>query len=168
MIVQVKRHENGFIENPLAVFPDMPIREVIRLRTKNPFGIEIKTFPVIDSERKLIGMLRNQDYSIHLHLHLLVQERMTPLSSILTLKTGVTLEVANRTLWDNHLLTIPIVDNDGKLISLVSRSDIEKNSNAPLATKDPQGRLRVLFAVETRPEIAYERLKKGFDAGADG
>lgn len=146
----------------------MHIREVVCLRVSNPFGIEIKTFPVLDSERRLVGMLRNQDYSIHLHQNLLVHERMTPLSSILTLKDGVSLEEANRTLWDNHLLTIPIVDDCGRLVSLVSRSDIEKNSNAPLATKDPQGRLRVLFAVETRPEIAYERLKKGFDAGADG
>ena len=47
---------------------------------------------------------------------------------------------------------MPIIDNRGNLLYLVTRTDIEKNEEHPFATKDEHKRLRVFIAVETNPE----------------
>jgi IMP dehydrogenase len=80
----------------------------------------------------------------------------------------ITLKQANKKLWEKHLLFLPIVDKKGNLKYLVTRADLDKNEEYPLATKDEKKRLRVLFAVETRKDPAYERLERCFAAGADG
>ena len=167
-IIKVKRHENGFIEEPLTVKADTTIGEVVKLSKNNKFGIMIKTFPVVDDNNVLIGLLRHQDYSNVYNLELKVQDRMIPGELVITAAEDITLEEAREMLWDNHLLVMPIVNKKKQLLALVSRRDVDKAEMYPMATVDENKRLRVLFAVETRPEYAYERLKKGFKAGADG
>ena len=70
-------------------------------------------------------------------------------------------------LWERHIASLPVVDKEGNLKYLVTRRDIEKSGRFPLATRDEEGRLRVLFAVSTWPE-SQERIQRGFEAGADG
>jgi IMP dehydrogenase len=83
-------------------------------------------------------------------------------------KEGISLKKAHQILWKSHELFLPIVDKEGNLKSLVTRVDIDKNEEYPLATKDKKGKLRVLFAVETWENPGYERLEACFAAGADG
>lgn len=52
-------------------------------------------------------------------------------------------------------------------VSMVKNYDCDI-SDYPLATKDAYDRLSVLFAVETRKEFAFDRLKMCFESGADG
>lgn len=167
-IIKVKRYENGFIEHPVTINPEMTIAEAIKAGTDNDFGIKIKTFPVVNQKGLFLGMLRAQDYSTSMNTNLKVQDRMLFPKDLIVAKHGISLEDANKILWDSHLLVLPIIDENGILKALVSRTDIEKNEKFPYATKDSQGRLRVLFAIETRTQYAYERLKRGFEVGADG
>ena len=168
-IIKVKRHENGFIEDPLTIREDQTIGEIVKLSRENKFGIMIKTFPVVDEHNKLVGLLRHQDYSSVFNLNLKVADRMIPGELVITADESITLEEANEMLWDNHLLVLPIINaKTNELKALVSRRDVDKLEKYPLATLDETRRLRVLFAVETRTDIAYERLKRGFAAGADG
>tara|TARA_Y100000310_G_scaffold327807_1_gene394732 strand:+ start:2717 stop:4216 length:1500 start_codon:yes stop_codon:yes gene_type:complete len=170
-IEQVKRFENGFIENPVVVSPNNTIAEAIEIGEKNKIGNSIiDTFPVTyaaEPHGRLLGLLRKQDYSRTEHTSLKVRDRMIPLEKLIMAKWPVTLEKANKVLWEEHLLFLPITE-EGKLKYLVTRKDLDKNEEYPLATKDEKKRLRVLFAVETRPGLAYERLEAGFAAGADG
>ncbi|MFC2133898.1 IMP dehydrogenase [Bacteroidota bacterium] len=170
-IEKVKRARNGFIENPIAVSPDMTIKEVIQLSNRFDLShLTIDTFPVTEngkSNGKFVGLLRKQDYSKSEKTDLLVKDRMLPLGKVMTGKLPITLKEANQILWDEHILNLPIVDEEGYLKYLVTRSDIDKHERFPLATVDERNRLRVLFAVDTR-ESAYERLERGFAAGADG
>lgn len=167
-IIKVKRHKNGFIEDPLTARSDQTIREVVELSKKNNLGIVIKTFPVIDANKKFIGILRHQDYSSMRNLDLLVKDRMIPAKNVMTGHHGMSLQEAIQMLWENHLQVLPIVTKENELKALVSWKDVDKLDKYPLATLDENQRCRVLFATETRPEYAYERIKKGFDAGADG
>ncbi|MFA6088752.1 MAG: IMP dehydrogenase [Candidatus Woesearchaeota archaeon] len=167
-ITKVKRHENGFIEDPITLKETNTIDDAIKIGEQNEFGINIDTFPVIDEKNKLVGLLRKQDYSRSIHTNMKVSQRMIPVDKLIMGSYGITLEKANKILWDNHLLFLPIIDKNKMLKGLVTRSDIDKNEKYPLTTKDKNKRLRVLFAVDTKPEYAYDRLKKGFDAGADG
>jgi IMP dehydrogenase len=167
-IMRVKRNENGFIETPITISPDQTIDQAINTGKNNKFGIVIETFPVVDKNGLLAGLLQKQDYSKTIYTGMKVSERMVERKDLIVGKLGISLAKANKMLWDNHLLVLPIIDKNNKLESLVTRSDIDKNERYPLATKDENKRLRVLFATETRPDTAYERLKRGFAAGADG
>ncbi len=172
IVKQVKRFENGFIENPVTVSPEHKIYETIKIGEEHKVGKSaIDTFPVTENGEphgKVVGILRKQDYSRTKHTNLMVKERMIPLEKLIMAEWPITLDEANDMLWGNHILSLPVVEKNGSLKYLVTRSDLDKNEEYPLSTKDEKKRLRVLFAVETRPEIAYERLEKCFNAGADG
>ena len=171
-IEKVKRFQNGFIQDPVTLSPDMTIAEAIAIGTR--YGMTrniIDTFPVTANGKPdglLVGLLRKQDYRRTKDLDLKVSDRMLHREHFIVGKMPLTLEEANNLLWDKHISHLPIIDKDGHLKYLVTQKDIEKNEQFPSATKDKDGRLRVLFAVETRPSIAYERLEKCFAAGADG
>jgi IMP dehydrogenase len=171
-IVRVKRFQNGFIQNPVAVSPGMTLKEVIEKGKEFASGKHvISTFPVTDdgtATGKLVGILHKNDYRTSMHLDMLVSERMQPLDKIAYGRLPLKLAEANNLLWENHVSHLPIVDRSGFLKYLVTQSDIDKSEDFPKATKDSDGRLRVLFAVETWPTPAYSRLEKAFAAGADG
>jgi IMP dehydrogenase len=171
-IEAVKRFENGFIENPITVSPEHTIEEAIKIGERNKIEKKvIDTFPVTEKGQphgKLLGLLRKQDYSRRMHTNFKVKDRMIPLEKLIQAEWPISLKKANEFLWDLHLLFLPIADKKGNLKYLVTRKDLDKNEEYPLATKDRKKQVRVLFAVETRPEYAYDRLEKAFAAGADG
>lgn len=169
---RVKRYENGMIKDPVTVSPSDTIADVIKKSEESRVGKSmIDTFPVTYRgmpHGKLMGLLRKQDYSRSIHTNVKVKDRMVSSEKLVTGKSPISLSKANDMLWDNRLLYLPIVDEEGHLESLVTRIDLDKNEEYPIATKDEQKRLRVLFAVETRDNPGYERLERCFSAGADG
>lgn len=175
-ITLVKRSQAGFVEHPVTVSPDMTIAEAIQRGERFRVGKQtIDTFPVTENGEengKLVGLLRKADYSKISHTNLLVRERMIELDKLVYEQSSdvdpITLERANEILWREHVPVLPLVDNKGNLLKLVTRTDIDKNEQYPLATTDEKNRLRVLFAVETWEQPGYERLEACFAAGADG
>jgi len=170
---KVKRFESGFIEDPVTLSPDSLIDEAAKIR--NETGIS--TIPITEngkSNGKLVGILTKDDYSMLKHAGHKASSRMTPLSKMLTVKWSdmpddpdKKLSYANDTLLDSHRGTLPIVDGNGNLMYLVTRADIEKNDQYPLASKDKNKRLRVGIAVGPRDEykeIVQEVIKKHVDA----
>lgn len=170
-IERVKRFKNGFIEHPITVSPNQTIGQVIEIIEQNRIGkSKIDTFPVTyggQPNGRLMGLLRKQDYSRAKHTSLKVRDRMLPLEKLIKAEWPISLHEANKILWDSHISSLCVVE-DSKLKYLVTRSDIDKHEEYPLATIDEKKRLRVLFAVGTRPEPGYDILERGFEAGADG
>jgi IMP dehydrogenase len=78
------------------------------------------------------------------------------------------LDLATEILRKNNLDTLPIIDTEEKVVALVTDSDIRKQKYFPLATVDDNKRLRVFIAVESRLNLAKERIKKGVEVGVDG
>lgn len=171
-IEQVKRYRSGFIHEPITVAPDMTIKQAIARGDRiTSNGSPIENFPVTDngeSDGKLVGLLHKHDYLRGSRTDVSVSQRMLPREQVIAYSWPITLEKARDIIWEKHLLMLPIVDADDRLKYLVTRSDIEKQELYPLATMDEHQRLRVLFAVETWEKPGYERLERGFAAGADG
>lgn len=171
-IEKVKRSQSGFIEEPLTASPTMTISEILSKAERYRIGKSVPdAFPVTadgTSDGVLIGFLRKQDYSKTRNLDALVQNRMLARQKVVTATWPLTLTDANDILWERRILWLPIVDGSDRLKYLVTRTDVDKNAEFPLAAKDEKGRLRVLFAVETRMERAGDRLEGGFALGADG
>mgnify|MGYP001573372217 CR=1 FL=1 len=171
-IEAVKKFQNGFIDSPVTINPEMTIAQAIELGKSRPIGNSyIKTFPVTEkgeTHGKLVGFLTKGDYREGFRNDDKVSARMISLDKLVFGKLPITLSDAYDRMYDNHVRSLPIVDQQGNLKYLVTSADVGKLDKYPLSTKDANNKLRVLFSVSTWPKDAYERLERGFDAGADG
>ncbi|TDL18427.1 IMP dehydrogenase [Rickenella mellea] len=163
MVRAVKRHENGFITDPICLTPDHVVEDVLDIKARLGFG----GIPITDSGSlggKLLGIVTNRDVQFRAPSTRL-SEVMT--TSLVTAPEGVTLSEANDILRDSKKGKLPIIDNQGRLTSLLARSDLLKNQTYPLASKRPESKqLYAAAAIGTRP-ADRDRLKMLVDAGLD-
>merc|ERR1719388_357532 len=95
-----------------------------------------------------------------------VKQVMTKVGDLVTAMEGVELKEAYTILKEAKKGYIPILGKQGQLVALIAASDIRKEDQFPLATKDNKGRLRVACAVGTRPEDR-DRVAQLVKAGVD-
>ncbi|KAI9802460.1 MAG: hypothetical protein M1825_002845 [Sarcosagium campestre] len=164
MVRKVKRYENGFILDPVVLAPDTSVGEARRLKEQWGFG----GFPVTEDGKlrsKLVGIITTRDIQFHSSLDDPVTVVMS--TDLVTAPSGTTLVEANSVLSKSKKGKLPIVDSNGNLVSLLSRSDLMKNLHFPLASKLPHSKqLICAAAIGTRPDDK-ERLQKLVDAGLD-
>merc|ERR1719407_179425 len=91
---------------------------------------------------------------------------MTPLAQLTTAEEGMDLINANKILHSSKKGKLPIVTKEGRLVALVARTDLKKNADFPLATKDQNKSLVVAAAVGTRPDDR-DRVRALVCAGVD-
>lgn len=114
---------------------------------------------------KLIGIITTRDIQFHHDLSAPVTDVMS--TDLVTAPAGTTLAEANEVLRTSRKGKLPIVDDKGNLVSLLSRSDLLKNLNYPLASKLPHSKqLIAAAAIGTRPDDKI-RLQKLVEAGLD-
>ena len=160
---KVKRFENGFITDPVVLGPGHTIADVDRIHEQMGFsGIPITEDGTLKSH--LVGIVTNRDIDFE-------SERQRPLRDVMvtdlvTAPCGISLGEANRILRESKKGKLPIVDENGRLVSLVSRTDLKKNRDYPDASKDEHKQLRVGAAVSTRDEDR-ERIAGLVEAGVD-
>ncbi|MEM7232420.1 MAG: IMP dehydrogenase, partial [Planctomycetota bacterium] len=153
----------GFITDPIVLGPDQTIEEIDRIHRQMGFsGIPITEDGTLDG--KLIGIVTNRDIDFETDRSRSLREVMV--TELVTAPEGVTLQEANQILRESKKGKLPIVNSDGRLVSLVARTDLKKNRDFPEATKDERKQLRVGAAVSTRNEDR-ERLEGLIDAGVD-
>jgi IMP dehydrogenase len=163
LVRKVKRFENGFITDPIVLSPDHKISDIDRIRTKEGFsGIPITEDGTLRS--RLIGIVTNRDIDFEPSRERLLREVMV--TQLVTAPEGVSLVEANRILRESKKGKLPVVDREGRLVSLVSRTDLKKNRDFPDASKDKRKQLRVGGALSTR-EVDRERAAGLIEAGVD-
>ncbi|KAM7202405.1 IMP dehydrogenase/GMP reductase [Rhypophila sp. PSN 637] len=164
MVRKVKRYENGFILDPVVISRETTVGEAKALKEKWGFG----GFPVTETGKlgsKLLGIVTNRDIQFEDDLDQPVSNVMV--TDLVTAQSGVTLLEANQILAGSKKGKLPIVDKDGNLESMISRSDLTKNLHFPNASKLPDSKqLLCAAAIGTRPEDKL-RLGKLVDAGLD-
>ncbi len=161
-VQRVKRFENGFIENPVTVKPEDKISLVQQLRTEQGY----KKIPVVDSKGVLVGLISDVDYFAPDDNDLMVKFRMQSVAELIVGQAGMRLEEANAMIRKNKLKTLCIVDTAGKLVSIVTRKDMEKNELYPDAAKNVAKQLRVGAAVGVG-DAGFERAEALIRAGVD-
>ena len=158
---KVKRSEAGMITEPVTLPPDALVRDALELMAR----YRISGVPIAGADGKLVGILTNRDLRFERDEGRPVSELMTS-EGLVTARAGTTLGEAEEILHRHKIEKLPIVDGDGRLTGLITVKDIQKRADYPLATKDPQGRLRVAAAVGVGPD-AIDRARALVDAGAD-
>ncbi len=157
---KVKRAENGMIDDPITIGKDQTVGDALRLMQENHIG----GIPVVNDGHYLIGIVTNRD--------LRFQKDMTrPIAEVMTAKGLVTTtDISNdhvlTTLQEHRIEKLPIVDEDGRLVGLVTYKDITKLRDFPNACKDDKGRLRVAAGVGITPDY-MERVAALVAEGVD-
>ena len=86
--------------------------------------------------------------------------------NLVTTKQSTDLESAAQILQQYKIEKLPVIDNNGKLIGLVTYKDITKTKDKPMACKDAKGRLRVAAGVGVTDDT-LDRMQALVDAGVD-
>jgi IMP dehydrogenase len=140
---KVKKAESSIIPDPVTIEPGATIADAKRVMKDS----DISGIPVVEKGGKLVGILTNRDLRFEKDLAKRVADVMT--RELVTVKTDVSLDVAQDILQQHRIEKLLVVDDHGNLRGLITIKDIEKRSRHPQANKDPQGRLRVAAAVGT-------------------
>jgi IMP dehydrogenase len=163
LVSRVKRYENGFINKPLVLSPQHKISDVDMIKARYNFsGIPVTEDGKLNS--RLVGMVTNRDIDFEKDRTKTLSEVMV--KDLLTAREGITLSEANNILRASKKGKLPIIDSEGRLVALLSRSDLLKNREFPLSTKDEKKQLRVGAAISTKDE-SKERLAALSEAGVD-
>jgi IMP dehydrogenase len=157
----VKRSESGMIVDPVTLGEDATVREARALMKKHKIG----GIPIVDQANNLNGIVTNRDLRFEPEMDKKLGTIMTK-DHLVTAKEGTTLEQAEQLLQEYKVEKLPIVDEDNRLVGLITFKDIEKKMNFPNACKDDMGRLRVGAAVGVTADT-LDRVAALVDAGVD-
>jgi IMP dehydrogenase len=141
-IKKVKKSESGIIIDPIFISANSSIGDADALMSE----YKISGVPVVDSNKKLIGIITNRDMKFITNMNIKISEIMTKMP-LITTKVGTTLEEASVILQKHKIEKLPIVDDNNILQGLITIKDIEKKIQFPNANKDKFGRLRVGGAI---------------------
>ena len=159
---KVKRAESGMIIDPVTLSLDATVKDAQMSMKEHRIG----GIPIIDNEGYLKGIVTNRDLRFEKESSRPITEIMTT-EGLVTTSEGTSLQQAEVILQKNKIEKLPVVDEDFKLIGLITFRDITKLTQKPISNKDNFGRLRVAAAIGVTPD-AVERaaalVKSGVDA----
>ena len=145
---KVKRAESGMIIDPVTLSKDAFVSDAKKLMKEYRIG----GIPVIDSDKRLIGIVTNRDLRFENDDSKKVSQLMTSVN-LITAKENTTMDEAELILQENKIEKLPVVNDNNTLIGLITYRDISKKRNKPNSNKDSYGRLRVAAAVGVTHDI---------------
>jgi IMP dehydrogenase len=160
-VKSVKRAENGMINTPITIMPDKSVGDALRLMAEYKIG----GIPVVNENKILVGIVTNRDLRFEKDFNKPVDLVMTKDNLIVT-KKDIALDQASDILQQYKIEKLPVVDNNGKLLGLITYKDITKAKDKPFACKDSRGRLRVAAGVGISSDLE-ERVEALVKAEVD-
>ena len=158
-VATVKRAENGMIYDPVTIQRGSKVRDALALMNEYHIG----GIPVVDAERHLVGIVTNRDLRFEQDLDI---DLVMTSEHLVTTTQQTDLGAAARILQENKIEKLPVVDEKGCLIGLITYKDITKAKDKPMACKDSKGRLRVAAGVGVTSDT-MDRMQALIKAGAD-
>ena len=148
---RVKRAESGMIYDPVTISKENTVGDALQLMQENKIG----GIPVVDERNMLIGIVTNRDLRFQSDMERRIEEVMTKENIVTTHDTD--LKLAAEVHLANKIEKLPVVDDEGHLIGLITYRDITKLKDNPNACKDAKGRLRVAAGIGITPD-AMDRV----------
>lgn len=162
----VKKYKQGFIMDPVVCPPTATVADLRAIKEERGFG----GVPVTDTGKiggKLLGIVTSRDIDyLEDADETPVTEVMTPKEKLITGTKEMCLDDCNQVMQDSRKGKLPIVNDQFELVALISRSDVKKSRDFPLATKDARDQLLVGAAIGTHP-ADRERARHLAEAGVD-
>ena len=158
---RVKRSESGMILDPITISPHNSVADARQMMARFSIG----GVPVVDENKKLVGIVTNRDVRFEHDGGVPIREMMTT-DPLITAPIGTTLDEAVEILQRHKIEKLPVVDEEGYLKGLITFKDIRKRRKHPNACKDDHGRLRVGAAVGITEDV-LDRVAALVDVGID-
>lgn len=168
MIHRVKSYENGFIMNPAVLSPTATIKELDELREEKAIsGVPVTIDGKMGS--KLVGLISNRDTDFLDNRNFTVGDLMVPVEQLFTGKYPLSIDEANKILMDSKKGYLPLVDEQGNLKSLTTRTDLKKQHAFPNSSKDKSGKLLVGASIRAGAKdfVDYDRVQSLYEAGCN-
>jgi len=160
-VLKVKRAENFTIDEPFTIGPEATLQEARELAGR----LDIQSFIVVDEARKLLGILTKRDFLFEEDGSKKISDLMTPRQRLIVGSPGTSLEEAKEIFRKKKIEKLPLVDQDDRLVGLISVRDIMHRLN-PHAVRDKKGRLAVGAAIGIKGDF-LERADALVKAGID-
>lgn len=158
---QVKRAENGMIIDPITLHENALIGDALKIMKEFNIG----GIPVINDDKRLVGILTNRDLRFEKNPAKPITEVMTR-EGLITTNEFIDFANAEEILQEHKIEKLPVVDSEFRLVGLITYRDIIKIKERPNACKDNRGRLRVAAAVGVTPDTLF-RVEALVNAGVD-
>ena len=159
---KVKRSENGMINDPITIDQNQTVGDALDLMKENHIG----GIPVTDGSGKLVGIVTNRDVRFQTDMDILIKDAMTASGLVTILNTETDREHVKEVLQKHKVEKLPVVDEKGHIVGLITYKDITKEKEHPYACKDSLGRLRVAAGVGITPD-ALDRVAALVAEGVD-
>lgn len=157
----VKRAESGMILDPVTLTEDAKVSDANKMMAEFKIG----GIPIIDKNKKLIGIITNRDLRFEKDNERPLSEIMTR-DNLITTHENTSLSEAEVILQKHKIEKLPVVKDNNTLIGLITYRDITKLRIKPNACKDSYGRLRVAAAVGITEDI-LERVEALVESNVD-
>ena len=165
MVAKVKNHKAGFVVSASNLTPEHTLADVLALKEENGFS----TVAITDdgtANGKLLGIVTGRDYRVsRMDVNEKVSGFMTPRAKLITAPASTTLKEANDIIWEHKLNSLPIVDEEDRLLYFVFRKDYASHKANPLELLDSKKRYLVGAGINTRDYAT--RIPALLEAGAD-
>lgn len=158
---KVKRSESGVIVDPFFLTKEKTIKDADDIMAR----YKISGVPIVDENKKLIGIITNRDIKFEDDFTKSIDSVMTK-ENLITAKEGIDLIKAQQILKKNKIEKLPIVDDNGVLKGLITIKDIEKKIQYPNSAKDSKGRLLCGAAVGISSDL-MDRVDALYKANVD-
>tara|TARA_B100000989_G_scaffold216438_1_gene164809 strand:+ start:2717 stop:4192 length:1476 start_codon:yes stop_codon:yes gene_type:complete len=158
----VKRAESGMIIDPVTLGTNSLVIDAKNSMKKYKIG----GIPIVSKTGKLVGIVTNRDLRFEKDNSKKLSEVMTN-KNLITAKAGTSMSQAEEILQNHKIEKLPVIDEKGILIGLITFRDINKHSEKPTSNKDKLGRLMVAAAIGTDQffkKRAEQLIKSGVDA----
>ncbi len=165
MVRRAKSYKAGFVKSDSNIRPDATLADILALKEKTGHSTVAVTENG-EADGRLVGIVTGRDYRVsRMSLDTKVADFMTPFDKLVCAKEGTTLKEANDIIWDNKLNSLPIIDDDGRLVYMVFRKDYDTHKQNPNELLDASKRYVVGAGINTRDYAT--RIPALVEAGAD-
>jgi IMP dehydrogenase len=158
---KVKRAESGMILDPVTLLASATVRDARRMMAEYKIG----GIPIVKENGQLIGIITNRDLRFEREEDRLIEDVMTK-GNLVTTHPNTSMEEAEVILQRHKIEKLPVVNDDGVLVGLITYRDISKQRVKPNANKDTYGRLRVAAAVGVTQDV-LDRVSALVDSNVD-
>ena len=159
---RVKRSESWIVREPFTLRPEDRVADCRQLMAEQG----ISGIPIVDEAGRLLGLVTRKDLLFEEDFSRPLREVMRPRKDLVTAREGISLREARETMKRYKVEKLPLVDEEDRLVGLITLKDILKKMENPQATTDELGRLRVAAAIGTGRDWEI-RARLLVEAGVD-
>ena len=134
---KVKKFESGIVSDPVTVTPELTLRELTEIVKKNGFA----SFPVVDKDKNLVGIITGRDTRFMTDLNKTISELMTPKERLVTVQRNTNRDEIFGLMHKHRVEKVLVVNDDFKVKGMITLKDYRKAEQKPNACKDEFGRL---------------------------